>query len=280
MIVALLPRTQDLICPMTEFTHLSVGALKQIIMNMPTKTCDLDPIPTSLLKVSNDTVLPALLHIVNLSLVTSLLSQNLKVACIVPRLKRESLDINDLKNYRPISNLSFLSKLLEKCVYGQINEHLLANQLLSQFQSAYRQYYSSKTAMVKVHNDIVQLLDSNLNVMVMSFDLSCTFDTVDHTHLIKKLHHCFGIDGTVLSWFMSYLQGRQFFVKLDDTASENVKLFSGVSQGSILGPLLFNLYCQDIENIAVSHNIGIHIYADDIQCCFSFDKSMLLNSLL
>ena len=85
-IVALLPKTQDLMCPMTEFTPLSVGALKQIIMNMPSKTCDLGPIPTSLLKVCIDTVLPALLHIVNLSLITGLLSQDLKVACIAPRL--------------------------------------------------------------------------------------------------------------------------------------------------------------------------------------------------
>ena len=110
-IVALLPRAQDLICPMTEFTPLSVGALKQIIMNMPFETCDLDPIPTSIFKVWIDTVLSALLHIVNLSLVTGLLLQDLKVACIVPPLKRDLLDINDLKNYRPISNLSFLSKL-------------------------------------------------------------------------------------------------------------------------------------------------------------------------
>ena len=79
--------------------------------------------------------------------------------------------------------------------------------------------------MVKVHNDIVLLLDSNLNVMVMPFDLSCSFDAVDHTLLIKKLHHRFGIDDTILSWFMLYLQSRQFFVKLDDTVSENVKLF-------------------------------------------------------
>ena len=105
---------------MTEFIPLNLGALKQMIINIPSKTCDLDPIPTRLLKVCIDTVLPDLLHIVNLSLVTGLLSQNLKVACIVPRLKRESLDINDQKNYRSISNLSFFSKLLEKCVYGQI----------------------------------------------------------------------------------------------------------------------------------------------------------------
>ena len=84
-------------------------------------------------------------------------------------------------------------------MYGQINEHLLANHLLSQFQSAYRQHHSSETAMVKVYNDIVQLLHSNLNMMVLSFDVSCAFDIVDHTHLIKKLYHRFDIDGTVLS---------------------------------------------------------------------------------
>ena len=93
--------------------------------------------------------------------------------------------------------------------------------------------------MVWVHNDIVQLLDSNKNVILMSFDLSCAFDTVDHTQLIEKLHHCFGMGGTVLSWLISYLQNRQFFVKLDDVTSENIKLFSGVPQKSILGPLLF-----------------------------------------
>ena len=120
-------------------------------------------------------------------------------------------------------------------MHSQINEHLLANHLLSQFQFAYCQHHSSETALVKFHNDIVQLLDSNLNVMVMSFDLSCAFDTEDHTHLIKKLHHRFGIDGTVLSWFMSYLQSRQFFVKLDDTVSENVTFFR-CSPGINTGP--------------------------------------------
>ena len=77
-------------------------------------------------------------------------------------------------------------------------------------------------------------------------------------------------------WLMSYLQNKHFFV---DAVSENIELFSDVSQGSILGPLLFNSYSQKIENIAVSHNIGDRMYVDDIQCCFSFDNSMLLNTL-
>ena len=189
---------------MPEFTPLSSGALRQIIMNMPFKTCGLDPIPTSLLKVCIDAELPALLHIVNLLLDTGSLPQNLKVAYIVPRLKKESLDKNDLRNHTPVSNLSFLSKLLEKCVYGQINEHLLANNLVGQFQSANRQHLSCKTAMVRVNNDIVQLLDSKKNVILMSFHLSSAFDTVDHTQLIEKRQHHFGIDGSVLSWLICY----------------------------------------------------------------------------
>ena len=172
-----------------------------------------------------------------------------------------------------------MSKLLEKCVYGQINEYLFANNLLSQFQFAHCQHHSCETALVRVHNEIVQLPDSKKNVILMSFDLSSAFDTVDHTQLIEKLQYRFGIDGTVLFWLICYLQNRQFFVKLDDVTFESVKLFVGVLQVSVLGPLLFILYSQEIENIALGYDIGVHVYTDDIQCYFSFDKNTLLDSV-
>ena len=102
--------------------------------------------------------------------------------------------------------------------------------------------------------------------------------TVDHTQLIEKLLHRFSIDGSVLSWLICCLENRQFFVKLDSVTSENVKLFSGVPLGSVLGSLLFNLYSQEIENIALGHNIGVHVYANDIQCYFRFDENTLLDA--
>ena len=122
------------------------------------------------------------------------------------------------------------------------------------------------------------MLDSKLNIVLVLFDLFAAFDTVDHQLLINKLKLQYGLDGTVISWFNSYLCDREYCVKFGSAVSHIVKASTGVQQGSVLRPLLFSLYVQEIEDIASFHNISIHMYGDDtgIQCYLSFSKDVPL----
>ena len=141
-----------------EFQPLKSLVLQTIIESMPRKSCHLDPLPTKLLKECIDELLLAILHIVNLSLLNGNFPDELEVACVTPILKSESFDKDDVTNFRPVSNLSFLSNLIEKYVNYQIIECLHANQLFGDFQSSYRCHHSCETALVKVHNDVVSML--------------------------------------------------------------------------------------------------------------------------
>ena len=120
-------------------------------------------------------------------MLSGIFPSELKYACIVPLLKNLLADHDVTKNYRPKSNLLFLSKVIEKCAYSQAMHHLLSNDLLSHFQSAYRPYHSRETALMIIHNDIVGMLDDKLNVVLLVFDLSVAFDTVKLNILLGKL---------------------------------------------------------------------------------------------
>jgi len=132
-----------------------------------------------------------------------------KSAFITPRLKKSNMDPADVKSYRPISNLSVASKLLERLVAQQLLRHLNRFGLLPRFQSAYRAYHSTETAVLKVLTDILLAIDSgDLSALVL-LDLSAAFDTVDHDILIQWLTTSYGLSGMVLHWFQSYLAGRR-----------------------------------------------------------------------
>ena len=142
--------------------------------------------------------------IINQSLHTGVFPSVFKEAIIKPLLKKPSLDPNSLKNYRPISNLSFLSKATEKIVLSQLSAYLNANNLFPTSQPAYRPGHSTKTALLNVMNDILHALDNGDVTVVTLLDLSAAFDTIDHI-LCQRLEHRYGISGTPLSWFRSYL---------------------------------------------------------------------------
>ena len=125
---------------------------------MLSKTCDLDPLPTSIFKKCIDLSLPAIHHIVNLSLSLGYFPDVLKKACVTTLIKNETLDNDNIKNFRYVSNLPFLGKIIEKCVFLQINVYLCENSLYGYSQSAYRSCYSCETALVKIHNDILLIL--------------------------------------------------------------------------------------------------------------------------
>ena len=152
------------------------------------------------------------------------------------------LSPDEFKNFRPISNLSFLSKVVEKCVGKQLIDYLDANNLNVIYQSAYRKLHSTETALIRVHNDVAIAFNQKRSVILLLLDLSAAFDTVDHSILLSRLSHAFGIRGTALEWFRSYLINRTQFVNVNGSTSERHVLQFGVPQGSVLGALLHSLY--------------------------------------
>ncbi|WP_419629649.1 reverse transcriptase domain-containing protein, partial [Thiolapillus sp.] len=154
-----------------------------------------------------------------------------------PLLKKASLDPNNLKNFRPVSNLSFMSKITEKVVLQQLLAYLTEQRLICPSQSAYRPHHSTETALLKITNDILLALDSGNVSLLTLLDLSAAFDTIDHCILLDRLQHMYGISGTALSWFSSYLTNRTQSVIVNDHISQVSSLSYGVPQGSKLGPI-------------------------------------------
>ena len=146
-------------------------------------------------------------------------------------MKNASGDTNSFANYKPVSNLSYLSKFLEKCVLQQLLNHLDSNNLFNEFQSAYRRYHSCETAMAKISNDILCNLDDKAGTFLIFLDLSAAFDLVDHTVLLHRLKTKFHITSQVLDWFKSYLSDHQYSVKIKCSSSNGVLIFYGVPQG-------------------------------------------------
>ena len=140
-----------------------------------------------------------------------------------------------------------------------------ANNLLNQFQSAYRPGHSTETVLLKIVNDLLLSLDDGKISLLASLDLSAAFDTIDHNILLRRLKHDFGLSGTVLDWFSSYLSGRIQSVSVHSHTSVPVSVSCGVPQGSVLGPILFVLYTTPLSTVNERHSILHHSYADDTQ---------------
>ena len=245
--------------------------LVKIIKGMPNKFCCLDPIPTWLVKDCITELIPAICHIVNKSLSTGKFPKDLKHAVIRPTIKGNELDKDLLNSYRPVSNLSFLSKVLEKCGLAPMSDYLESNNLLNEAQSGYRAYHSCETLMVRMMNDINCYISENKGVALVLLDLSAAFDTIDHGVLLEKLRQDYGFGDTVRCWIQSYLSHRSFSVKVGNKLSLAQILLFGVPQGSLLGPILFILYTKDLKRIANEFGLIIQLYADDSQLYISFD---------
>jgi hypothetical protein len=253
--------------PFHTFVEQSEDEVRKVVMKCPNKSCSMDPIPTSLLKDNHvlPILLPTITNVINRSLSTGGVPSEFKVAQVIPRLKKEGLDVENLKNFRPVSNLPFLSKVLEKIVASQLMSHLYEHHLLDPLQSAYRKGHSTETALLKIKSDVDAILDEGDGVALVLLDLSCAFDTLDHATLIKRMEEYFGITGTALSWIKSYLTDRHQRIHIREATSESVQLETGVPQGSVLGPILFTLYVRPLAEIIDGFNMGRHGYADDIQ---------------
>ena len=165
---------------MSSFLPVSLEQVKTIVVGSPNKSCHLDPIPTVLLIQCVDDLLQPLTSNVNFSLESGLVPDPLKYALITPILKKKSLDRDVLANYRPISNLPFLSKVLERAVSSQLHGYLDLHGLYSNMQSAYRRRYSTETALLHVQNDLLWALDGGNKAVLVLLDFSSAFDTIDH----------------------------------------------------------------------------------------------------
>ena len=257
-------------CEFDNFKSLSDDELLKIIRGMGKKTCSLDPMPSSMISSCLLELLPTISEIVNGSLRNGVFPDAFKEAVIRPSYKGKGLSSDDLGSYRPISNLPFVSKIIEKCVAIQLTEYLEKNKLLSGVQSAYRKFHSCETATLKILNDVALLLDKKSKVILLLLDLSAAFDTVSHTALLHKLESQYRIKGNALAWFSSYLRGRSTSVQIGNCRSESIDVEIGVPQGSILGPILFIIYTRELQKIAEQHGLKIHLFADDTQIYTSF----------
>ena len=250
---------------MSKFIPINCKTLEKIMSRLKPSTCALDVLPTSFLKNIFSCLADELIQIINTSLSSGVFPETLKSAVIKPLLKKNGLDPLVLNNYRPISELSNIGKAIEIVAHEQISDHLTQNDLFDDFQSGFRPLHSTETALIKVLNDIRINTDSGKISVLVLLDLSAAFDTVDHDILIDRLKTWVGLSDTALNWFRSYLENRNYYVSIGNFVSNNIKMSCGVPQGSILGPLLFNLYMLPLGQVIKKNKIAYHSYADDTQ---------------
>ena len=184
---------------------MSLEELRDIVRVMKPSTSPNDAVPSKIIKDVFDSIGPSIQVILNSCLTRGFVPASFKQAVVQPLFKKHNLDAKCPRNYRPISKLPFISKILEKVVLSQLLAFLNHGEILKPFQSGFRSRHSTETALLKVTNDLLLTLDSGENAILILLDLSAAFDTVDHNTLLSRLEQWVGIGGTALRWFSSYL---------------------------------------------------------------------------
>ena len=242
------------------------------VLKLHSKSCELDIIPTKLVKAHLDYFIDAYTKIVNLSLKTGEFYDDWKSVLLRPLQKKKGIDMSYVK-YRPVSNLSFLSKLVEKCVLIQFNNHLKLNTLNVE-QSAHKEGHSCETQLMTIHNDILWAMEHQYVNAMLLLDLSAAFNMVDHSVLVNILKNKYDINDVDLFWFKNYLQDHRFCVVVEDMISQERTISFSALQGSLLGPVLFNCYCSTLHE-EIPKTLQINGYADDHSMQISFKLGMV-----
>ena len=231
-----------------EFEPLMEDEVTKVIMSMASKSCEINPVPTNLLKETLPQVIKPITKIINTSLELGIFASQWKVAIGKPLLKKIGLELIT-SNYRPVSNLSFISKVLETCMVSQFTAHCDANNLLPGYQSAYRRNYSCKTALIKITSDRFWDMENQMVTAMVAIDLSAAFDTVDHAILLDVLNKKFGVHNIALKWFNDYLSFRSCKVSLHAVHSKEHQLPFSVPQIRVAGPVLYNAYTSTLQHV-------------------------------
>ena len=242
-----------------EFRNVRSVELVSVLKRMKvSKSSGLDKISSKLLKAAGNSIIESLTYLFNLILNTGIFPDDMKLAKVTPIYKSGSK--TDCGNYRPISVISAVAKILEKIIHDQLFDFLKQNSILANQQSGFRPLHSTETTLLHSVNQCLVNMDKGLINGFLFLDLKKAFDTVDHNILISKLEK-YGIRGTALHLFRCYLSERKQICKLQNTMSEVVNLTCGVPQGSNLGPLLFLLYINDLPNCLEETQASM--FADD-----------------
>ena len=265
--------------PLSFFSPATTDEVRTAILSSSNASCSLDIIPTFFLKSCLEAMIHPITTIINLSFSEGCFPDEFKTAIVTPLLKNHSLPHQDLSSYRPISNLNFISKTLERIIYSRLSSHLISFPSISPFQSAYRKFHSTETALLRIYNDLLLSIDGRKVSALLLLDLSAAFDTIDHRILLDRLTLNFGITDSAHSLLASYLHNRSQSVSIGSHTSESATLPTGVPQGSVLGPLLFSLYTTPLGYIFADSTVSYHFYADDTQLYISFASKDSVASL-
>ena len=254
------------------FKPITCKEIIDIVCNMKNDTsAGFDGVTVKIIKRVIHLICIPLCNIFNMSMTEGIFPEKLKIAKVVPVYKNGSYD--EITNYRPISVLCIFSKIIERCFYNRLSCFLTQCNIISENQYGFREGHSTSSALADFIHKVSTALDNRQSTIGLFLDLSKAFDTLDHGILLKKLE-IYGIRGIILNWFKSYLSNRKQYVKMDNYQSQMNYIQCGVPQGSILGPLLFILYINDICH--VSNILQFILFADDTSVYLSHENLQTL----